>query len=90
MRGDSRIEIYESLVCGIEKIKDPSEVIWKSVAVALVTSVFFWAGPVAIAGATFNGLPTILAVCGGSETLYLSLLAHREPYVHLDCYLQPK
>lgn len=65
MRGESRIELHEDLVSGVEKIKDPSEVVWKSVAAALVASAFFWGGPAAIAGAIFIGLPAVLAVCGG-------------------------
>lgn len=65
MRGDSRIELSESLVDGVAKIKDPTEVVWKSVAAALVASAFFWGAPAAIAGAMFIGLPAILAICGG-------------------------
>lgn len=65
MHGDSQIELSESLVSGVEKIKNPSDVVWKSVAAALIASAFFWGGPAAIAGAIFIGLPAILAVCGG-------------------------
>jgi hypothetical protein len=35
MRGDSRIELSNNLVSGVEKIKNPSEVVWVSVALAL-------------------------------------------------------
>ena len=65
MRGDSRIELSYKLVDGVEKIKNPSEVVWKSVAAALVASAFFWAGGPAIALGLLVGLPAILAVCGG-------------------------
>lgn len=65
MCGDSRIELHEDLVSGVEKIKNPSEVVWKSVAAALVASAFFWAGGPAIALGMLVGLPAILAVCGG-------------------------
>lgn len=41
MRSDSRIELSENLADGVEKIKNPSEVVWKSVVAALVTSAFF-------------------------------------------------
>lgn len=65
MRGDSRIEMSESLVDGVAKIKDPSEVVWKSVAAVLVSSAFFWAGGPAIILGMMVGLPAVLAVCGG-------------------------
>lgn len=65
MRGDSRIELSDDLVDGVEKIKNPSEVVWKAVAAALVASAFFWAGGPAIALGILVGLPAILAVCGG-------------------------
>lgn len=65
MRGDSRIELHEDLLSGVEKIKDPSEVVWKSVAAALVASAFFWAGAPAMALGILVGLPAVLAVCGG-------------------------
>ena len=42
MRRDSRIELHEDLIGGVEKIKNPSEVVWKSVAAVLVTSAFFF------------------------------------------------
>lgn len=41
MRCDSIIELYEDLIGGVEKIKKAPEVEWESVAVALITSVFF-------------------------------------------------
>lgn len=65
MRGDSTIELSDSLVSPVSRIKDPSEVVWKSVAAALVTSAFFWAGGPAIALGVMVGLPAVLAVCGG-------------------------
>ena len=42
MRRDSRIELHKDLIGGVEKIKNPSEVVWKSVAALLVTSAFFF------------------------------------------------
>lgn len=66
MRGDLHIELHSSLVNGVRKIKDPSEVVWKSVAAVLITSAFFWgsgAGGVTIG--FMLGLPAVLAVCGG-------------------------
>lgn len=44
MRCDSIIELYEDLIGGVEKIKKAPEVEWESVAVALITSVFFRGG----------------------------------------------
>lgn len=66
MRGDLHIDLHSSLVNGVRKIKDPSEVVWKSVAAVLITSAFFWgsgAGGVTIG--FMLGLPAVLAVCGG-------------------------
>lgn len=65
MRGDTIIELSEKLVSPVSRIKDPSEVVWKSVAAVLVTSTFFWAGGSALALGMIVGLPAILAVCGG-------------------------
>lgn len=65
MKHDSRIELHKDLIGGIEKIKKPSEVVWKSVAAALVTSAFFWGGAPAAMLGFMVGLPAILAVCGG-------------------------
>lgn len=65
MRRDSCIELSDDLVSGVEKIKNPSEVVWKSVAAALVASAFFWAGGPAILLGMAIGLPAVLAVCGG-------------------------
>lgn len=65
MRGDTIIELSEKLVSPVSRIKDPSEVVWKSVAAVLVTSTFFWAGGSALALGMMVGLPAILAVCGG-------------------------
>lgn len=65
MRGESHIELSNDLVGGVEKIKDPSEVVWKSVAAALVSSAFFWAGGPALGLGLLIGLPAVLAVCGG-------------------------
>lgn len=66
MRGDLYIDLHSNLVNGVRKIKDPSEVVWKSVAAVLITSAFFWgsgAGGVTIG--FMLGLPAVLAVCGG-------------------------
>jgi hypothetical protein len=65
MRGDSRIELSKEIVGGVEKIKNPSEVVWKSVAAALVTSAFFWGSASAMTLGIIVGLPAVLAVCGG-------------------------
>ncbi|MCQ2075476.1 MAG: hypothetical protein MJZ20_00350 [Bacteroidaceae bacterium] len=65
MQGNSRIELHDDLVSGVNKIKYPSEVVWKSVAAALVTSAVFWAGAPAMALGILVGLPAVLAVCGG-------------------------
>lgn len=65
IRGDCLIELSEDLVEGVEKIKNPSEIVWKSVAAALVTSAFFWGGASAMALGILVGLPAVLAVCGG-------------------------
>lgn len=65
MSRDSRIELHKDLVGSVEKIKKPSEIVWKSVVAALVTSAFFWSGAPAAALGIMLGLPAILAVCGG-------------------------
>lgn len=65
MRGENRIVLSENVLGGVEKIKNPSEVVWKSVAAALVTSAFFWGGASAMALGILVGLPAVLAVCGG-------------------------
>ena len=65
MRGDSRIELDLALVSGVEKIKAPSSVAWKSVFAALVASAFFWGSPAAAVAGFTLGLPVVLAVCGG-------------------------
>ena len=64
MDGESRIELDESLISGVSKILNPSEVAWEAVLAALVTSSFFWAGTSIIVGIAI-GLPAILAICGG-------------------------
>lgn len=64
MRGDSTIRLSVSLEAGVSKIKNPSEVVWRSVAAALITSAFFWGSTAAI-GLFVVGLPAALAVCGG-------------------------
>lgn len=65
LRGDSTIELSEKLASGVEKIKEPSGVVWSSILSAFVASAFFWAGgPAIILGMTI-GLPAVLAVCGG-------------------------
>ncbi len=65
MRGDYKIELSEGLASSVDKIKEPSAVVWKSVAAAFVASAFFWAGGPAIALGMMIGLPAVLAVCGG-------------------------
>ncbi|MCM1220677.1 MAG: hypothetical protein NC548_39930 [Lachnospiraceae bacterium] len=65
MRHDSRIELSDNLASAVDKIKEPSAVVWKSVAAVFVASTFFWAGGPAIALGMMVGLPAVLAVCGG-------------------------
>lgn len=64
MDGESRIELDESLISGVSKILNPSEVAWDAVLAALVASSFFWAGTSILVGIAI-GLPAVLAVCGG-------------------------
>lgn len=64
MAGESRIELDESLIGGVSKILNPSEVAWEAVLAALVASSFFWAGTSLLVGLAI-GLPAVLAVCGG-------------------------
>lgn len=65
MNGDYLIELSDSLVSPVRKIKDPTEVVWGAIVSALIASAFFWggAGPMALGLAV--GLPAILAICGG-------------------------
>lgn len=65
MRGDYTIELDAALEAGVSKIKYPSEVVWRSVAAALITSAFFWGGATAIGLLAVVGLSAALAVCGG-------------------------
>jgi hypothetical protein len=65
MRGDSCIELSENLVGGVERIKNPSEIVWYSIAAVLGTSAFFWSGGPAILLGMAVGLPAILSICGG-------------------------
>ena len=65
MRGDARIELSSDLSSAVDKIKAPSSVVWASVAAALATSAFFWAGAPAMALGIMVGLPVVLTVCGG-------------------------
>ena len=62
MRGDARIELSSDLSSAVDKIKAPSSVVWASVAAALATSAFFWAGAPAMALVVFVTL-------GGKGTL---------------------
>ena len=73
MRGDSRIELHDDLVSGVEKIKNPSEVVWMSVAAALVSSSFFWLGGSAILLGIAVGLPIVLAICGVGGVVFVTL-----------------
>lgn len=65
MNGDLVIRLSDDLVSSVRKIKNPSEVVWSSIASALIASAFFWggAGPMALGIAV--GLPVVLAICGG-------------------------
>lgn len=65
MRGESRIEMSSELTSAVDKIKEPSAVVWQSVAAALVASAFFWAGGPALSLGLIVGLPAVLAICGG-------------------------
>ena len=65
MRGDSRIELDLALESGVEKIKSPSSVAWKSVFAAIIASAFFWGSPAGVIGEIALGLPVVLAICGG-------------------------
>ncbi len=65
LAGEARMELSEKLVSGVEKIKKPSDVVWKSVAAALATSAFFWAGGSSLLLGMMVGLPAVLAVSGG-------------------------
>lgn len=65
MRGDTRIELDLTLVSGVEKIKAPSSVVWKSVFAAIIASAFFWGSPAGVIGGMALGLPVVLAICGG-------------------------
>lgn len=65
MRGDLRIELDLALVSGVEKIKSPSSVVWKSVFAAIIASAFFWGSPAGVIGGIALGLPVVLAICGG-------------------------
>lgn len=65
MSHEWRIELNDNLSCGVSKIKYPSEVVWKSVAAALVASAFFWGGGSALMLGMMIGLPAVLTVCGG-------------------------
>lgn len=65
MRGDLCIELDLALLSGVEKIKAPSSVAWKSVFAAIVASAFFWGSPVGVIGGIAIGLPALLAICGG-------------------------
>lgn len=64
MAGEAIIELNESLIGGVSKILNPSEVAWDAVMAALVTSSFFWAGTSLVAG-LIVGLPAVLAISGG-------------------------
>lgn len=58
------LELNESLISGVSKILNPSEVAWKAVLAALAASSFFWAGTSILVGIAI-GLPAVLAICGG-------------------------
>ena len=59
------IDLHENIVDGVKKIKDPSAIVWASVAAALASSAFFWGSPCAAVLGMTIGLPAVLAVCGG-------------------------
>lgn len=65
MRGDYTIVLDVALEAGVSKIKNPGEVVWRSVAAALIASAFFWGGATAVGLLAVVGLPAALAVCGG-------------------------
>lgn len=77
MRGDSKIELSDNLASCVEKIKEPSCIIWQSIMSALATSAFFWAGCPALILGIAIGLPAVLAVCGGvGGVVFVTLGAH--------------
>lgn len=65
MRNENSISMASHLLDGVSKIKNPSEVVWKSVAAALVASAFFWGSAGAVTLGLTIGLPAVLTVCGG-------------------------
>ena len=65
MNKEKMIDMHPGMVPGVEKIKNPSPVVWYSVAAALVSSAFFWSNPSAAVLSFTTGLPAILAVSGG-------------------------
>ena len=78
MSHEGRIELNDNLSSGVSKIKYPSEVVWKSVAAALVTSSFFWGGGSALMLGMMIGLPAVLTVCGGvGGVVFITLDAAR-------------
>lgn len=75
MDKEKMIDMHPGMVTGVERIKNPSPVVWYSVAAALVSSAFFWGNPGAAVLGFAAGLPAILAVCGGvGGVIYILLL----------------
>ena len=65
MDKEKSIDLHSGLVKGVERIQHPSQVVWYSVAAALVSSAVFWGSPSAMALGVAVGLPTVLAASGG-------------------------
>lgn len=77
MRGDSCIELSDYLASGVEKIKNPSTAIWKSVAAGLLASSLFWGSTSAFILGFTLGLPAILTICGGVSGIVFVTLGAR-------------
>lgn len=78
MRCDSIIELYEDLIGGVEKIKKAPEVEWESVAVALITSVFFRGERTT---AAMFGM-VVLAICRGVGEIVFVAFGTSRTFLH--------
>lgn len=72
MRGDSRIELSEELKSCVEKVKEPSQVVWYSVAAVFATATFF--GTSGLLTGMMIGLPAVLSIAGGAGGIALAVL----------------
>lgn len=85
MRCDSIIELYEDLIGGVEKIKKAPEVARKSVAVALITSVFFRGRTTA---AMFGMV--VLAICRGVGEIVFVAFGTSRTFLHSSYFFVAK